>query len=269
MIKRIILIILLSAAVLFTLSTADTWAHKGEYELISDTSYICFLDRFGKIKIIDIGAGNPVLKGRLFKTGSNKYLLFCPFDSDYDKSFLNTEKVSTVTVSFKDMFFKIEDCEFAKIPYPKPIDKLIAFTLPKGWKEIEPYTWRDGKVITQRNFEKGDGYISVSIFSYKGRGATGEELDVYSYVKNLDNLTSITEGDTERFIGMVESDDTKNMLKRCYIKKGDYVFEISVSNFDVPVTEEQIKDFDELVASVLVAEMPPEAQILPSDGTNS
>ena len=56
-----------------------------------DTTYGLSISIIGNFSIADIGAGNPAIKGHLFKIPftDNKYIVNCLFDEDFDEHFLN------------------------------------------------------------------------------------------------------------------------------------------------------------------------------------
>lgn len=66
---------------------------KGEYESVESNSlYSLKVSDFGKFSIVDVGAGNPCIKGYLLKIPSkDACFACCLFDSDFDGSFLNID----------------------------------------------------------------------------------------------------------------------------------------------------------------------------------
>lgn len=69
---------------------------KSTYESVESQypSYELTLLSSGKFKVVDIGAGNPVIKGRLLKIPftESKYIINCSLDDDFDYTFLNLKK---------------------------------------------------------------------------------------------------------------------------------------------------------------------------------
>ena len=111
--KRIdvIFIALASLGVLFVLITGAVRINHGHYKL---GEYGCFLQRSGRIVIVDYGAGNPVLKGYLLQLTSEKYLLLCY--SDYDENFLGVPKITQVRADFTYDSFVLNDKKFVNYP---------------------------------------------------------------------------------------------------------------------------------------------------------
>ena len=95
--KKIIKIILIILIVLGILNLGyDFYCFHDinkKYESVDaeDTIYGLRVSFIGSFSIGDIGAGNPTMKGHLFKIPftDNKYIVNCLFDPDFDEQFLN------------------------------------------------------------------------------------------------------------------------------------------------------------------------------------
>ncbi len=85
-----VLIIAIAAAVcIYNYISFNYW--EGDYESVDGNSaYTLELTAFGGMKIVDIGAGNPVAKGHLFRIPfkENECLMSCLSDPEFDAGFI-------------------------------------------------------------------------------------------------------------------------------------------------------------------------------------
>ena len=74
----------------------------GEYEAesIDDSTFLLYLKKDNVFELVDIGAGNPVLKGHLYRENaydSDIFVIDCAEDEDFDKhnplGFLNDQNI--------------------------------------------------------------------------------------------------------------------------------------------------------------------------------
>ena len=113
--KTIILIILaciVASGIVFGImilsSDFDRPDYAGGYESIDNeiSVYDMYLEKDGTFEIIDAGAGNPAIKGKMtkFPIGKNTYLLNCIHDEDFDPYYMNTR----FRLSFCNVYFTKE-----------------------------------------------------------------------------------------------------------------------------------------------------------------
>ena len=84
-------------------------AYRSDTEEYLEYNYLLSISSMGNFNISDIGAGNPVMKVHLFKIPfTNKYIINCLFDSNFDPNFLNIKhklkiiSINTVMIGDKD-----------------------------------------------------------------------------------------------------------------------------------------------------------------------
>ena len=78
----------------------------------------------------------------------------------------------------------------------------------------------------------------------------GEKADIEGDISALQKKRRfMVDGETGYF-GTMESDDMPDMVATILVKHGDYAFEFRLTNFDDQVTEEQIKNFEQIIKSV-------------------
>ena len=81
----------------------------GGYESfnVEYSTYDMYLDKNGDFEIVDVGAGNPAICGKItkFPFGENKYLLNCLSDEEFDGTYMNVK----YRISVCDAYFTYDD----------------------------------------------------------------------------------------------------------------------------------------------------------------
>ena len=230
---------------LLCLSTFEIGEHKGEY---TSSGYTCYLGKKGECRIVDIGAGNPVINGRLFQLTKDKYLLCCLFDRDFDAAYLTPRKAAIVKIDFTaetfSMGYRHRKVSFQKKPYPQSLTKILSCELPEGWKEDSRWYWcGDKDTVSEIGYVKKDGYIAISVFSYKGKDEQDNPVDIQDYIDSLENKEELEINNRKYYFGGLNQDDMENTAYVAYLTNGDYIYRFHLSNSDNPVTKGQKEDF--------------------------
>ena len=243
----------------------------------TDTSfYAMYIKRVGYFSIYDQAAGNPGISG--FMSNDSGSTVECDFNTDdFDVPFCwkldpsgDTLKYEldgdTLKLGHDDVwmiFHRAEGDEEEDIDYvnmPKSLDDLMTFSLPTYFVPDSDYRYNDEEwtSIILHSYESDEsGNFSVAILSYNGYKCFDdieEKLDLNEYLKTLSDKREITVGGQTGYIGTNESDDTPDMVAAAYVSYGDYVFEFIFTNYDQKITEDQMKEFEQILATVKFAE---------------
>ena len=137
---------------------------------------------------------------------------------------------------------------------PQPIDSLLRTNLSKDW-EPNDLIESEERIDVEETYisDNNGGYLSISIFSYKGRDVWSKPYKRTDWKKQVRLLSSVKKlkiNDNIWYVGTSSSDDMPDMVLCAFVKRGDYVFECRLSNFDEQVTDYQKKKFSEILESI-------------------
>ena len=263
-----------SACKAFHAGAPDTFVGQWECEDYAsdgqtDTSfYEMRVEADGYFSIYDVAAGNPGISGLM--GNDNGQTVECRFNmDDFDvphcwdintpKAVLEYELVDgTLRLGHNGVWMTFHHASDAGIDdkLPEPLDDLISFDLPSGFKlEMEyPFEGMEGYPIVEKSYlSDAVGCFSAGILSFEGfdcRIDAGQMVDLDEYVDSLDRLRQIpVDGEMGHF-GTRESDDMPDMVAVAYVQHGAYVFEFRLSGYDEQISDEQLREFEKIVRSV-------------------
>ena len=134
---------------------------------------------------------------------------------------------------------------------PKGLASLISYDIPEGWSEgLTSYWQDDGKTVSEITYENADGYMAVSICTFRGSTPYGGRDDAKEAAGSLNEAEMITVDGRDCYIGWRGMDDHEKVSRAAYIFDGDYVIEIYLANSDNTVTEEQMRGMQLLIDSI-------------------
>ena len=137
---------------------------------------------------------------------------------------------------------------------PQSIDTLLRTNLSEDW-EPNDLIESEERIDVEETYisDNNGGYLSLSIFSYKDRDIWSKpykKTDWKKQVRLLSSVKKIKINDNIWYVGTSSSDDMPDMVLCAFVKKGDYVFECRLNNFDEQVTDHQKKIFPEILESI-------------------
>ena len=137
---------------------------------------------------------------------------------------------------------------------PKSIDELLSYQIPKE-ASLEYYIVASGEIYdsTETTKEKiigkhysfiNDGNFTIEIFSYQGYAQNElnnnkKKVDYKKYVRMNHKTKTLKTHFGTFYIQSLTSDDMPDMVLRAFIEKGEYVYEMILSNGDEKYTKEQ------------------------------
>ena len=145
-------------------------------------------------------------------------------------------------------------CTGARHTPPQPIDRLLTMNLPAGWEASDLIDSEEG-ILVEETFisNDNDGYLSISIYSYKGRTVWSKPYERVNWKKRIKRLNHLEEIHTENgifYVGTSSSDDMPDMVVSAFAERGDYVFEFRLSNSDDQVTKKQKENFRTILKNI-------------------
>ncbi len=136
----------------------------------------------------------------------------------------------------------------------KNIKDIISYTIPDTYEYSDSlYLEDETETIVEENYaaKENDGYLQISIFSYKNRDLFSDEtIDENEYIRTLAKREEISIDNKLFSIGYASGDDYEEFNGKALVRTGDYVIEFTMSNFDNPITEEQFNDLKEIIKTV-------------------
>jgi len=238
----------------------------------TDTSFYAMnIKKVGYFSIYDQAAGNPGISGFMSNdTGSSVDCAFKTDDFDVPACWKldsagDTLKYEldgdTLKLGHDDvwMIFHRAEGEEEDIDYtnmPKSLDELMSVEVPGYFAPEMEYRYNDEEwtSVVERSFvSEKNGCLSIGILSYKGFDCLGdieERIDVNEYLNTLSGKREITVGGQKGYIGKIESDDTPDMIAVVYVSYGDHVFEFRFNNYDEKITDDQMKEFEQILGTV-------------------
>lgn len=234
----------------------------------TDTSfYVMYFRTDGYFNMYDEAAGNPGISGNVLSY-TNRYL-DCELDMEDNDvphcwTIDSSEAVfdyeldgDTLKLGHNGIWITFHRDSEIRDDLPKSLDELIYFSLPQEFELEMEYHYEDDTpwypVIERAYNGNEQGYLSVGIFSDNGIGVgrmTGEKISIDEYINDLAGKREIAIDGETGCIGTRESDDMPDMVIIAYVTHGDYAFEFRLTNADDQVTEEQIKNFEQILKSV-------------------
>lgn len=221
--------------------------------------YAMYVEKSGKFSIYDAAAGNPGISGNMGNyTGST---VECEFiEDDFDPPFCWDIELPSAVLDYEVngdtlklgydgvwlIFHREAEEAGDDAPMPQALGEVLEYSVPTRFElDMEyPYGGDEENPVIQRGYTSDEGYISVGIFSYKGRDCSGDggtvdlsdRLDALSKAKQIE-----IDGETGYF-GTHESDDMPDMAAAVYVEHGDYIFTLRITNGDEQVTEKQMNE---------------------------
>ena len=145
-------------------------------------------------------------------------------------------------------------CTGARHTPPQPIDQLLTTNLPASWEASDLIDSEEG-ILVEETFisNNNDGYLSISIYSYRGRTVWSKPYERVDWKKKTKRLNHLDELHTENgvfYVGTSSSDDMPDMVVSAFAERGDYVFEFRLSNSDDQVTDKQKENFRTILRNI-------------------
>ena len=145
-------------------------------------------------------------------------------------------------------------CTGARHVPPQPIDQLLTTNLPASWEASDLIDSEEG-ILVEETFtsNNNEGYLSISIYSYRGRTVWSKPYERTDWKKRIKRLNHLDELHTESgvfYVGTSSSDDMPDMVVSAFAERGDYVFEFRLSNSDDQVTDKQKENFRTILKNI-------------------
>lgn len=163
----------------------------------------------------------------------------------------NTIKNIIITISGLGLLCGISFFIFYIIHIPASLNKVIIYDLNNKYKEVETFYYRDNKnsAIIEKDYSCDElGYLTISIYAYKGLNVITYNNKLYDYTTNYTEKIDV-DGETA-YIQYLESDDMPDMVISAFIQHKNYIFEIRLTNMDEQITDIQKTEFKKLIKSI-------------------
>lgn len=163
----------------------------------------------------------------------------------------NAIKNVIITISGLGLLCGVSFFIFYIIHIPASLDKVITYDLNNKYEEAETFYYRDNKnsAIIEKDYSCDElGYLTISIYAYKGLNVITYDNKLYDYTTNCVEKIKV-DGETA-YIQYLESDDMPDMVISAFIPHKNYIFEIRLTNMDEQVTDIQKAEFKKLIKSI-------------------
>ena len=139
------------------------------------------------------------------------------------------------------------------IHIPASLEKVIKYDLNDKFELVETIHFQDkknGPIIEKQYDGKELGFISISMYAYKGLDLMTLNNHIYKDYKTDYAEKMQINNNNVAYIQYLESDNMPDMLMRAFIEYKNYIFDLHLSNYDEQITDIQKQEFKKFIKSI-------------------
>ncbi len=136
---------------------------------------------------------------------------------------------------------------------PASLEKVIKYDLNDKFELVETIHFQDkknGPIIEKQYDGKELGFISISMYAYKGLDLMTLNNHIYKDYKTDYAEKMKINNNNVAYIQYLESDDMPDMVMRAFIEYKNYIFDLHLSNYDEQITDIQKQEFKKFIKSI-------------------